>query len=67
MIYITVGNNEISVEGKLYHSFNEKDNLTEALRDIIERVKYSGETISLWKAQGDKKIFIEEWGTITQW
>lgn len=63
MIDITIGNNEVSVENKLYHSFNEKDNLALMIKDIIDQAKYSGESITLWIDQGDTKRLIEDWGS----
>jgi hypothetical protein len=61
MIDITVDNNEIYVENKLYHSFNDKENLVIALVDLIDKVKYSGESISLWKIFKDEKFFVKDW------
>jgi hypothetical protein len=61
MIDITIDNNRVFVEGKEYHSFNEREQLSQMLQDVIEKAKYSGETISLWVLLHDGKHFIKEW------
>ena len=49
MIDITIDNNEVTVEGRLYHSFNDRVALGLMLTDVIDKAKYSGESITLWK------------------
>jgi len=61
MIDITVDNNEVYVEYQVYHSFNDTTNLTNMITDIINKAKYSGESITLWKAEGKKKRLLEQW------
>ena len=61
MIDITVDNNSVEVEGKIHRDFNNRDELVNLLTDVIERTKYSGETISLWRIRMGKKEFVKEW------
>lgn len=61
MIDITVDNNEVKVEGQIYHSFNNREALKLMLNDIIERCLYSGESISLWIIRNDRKENVQEW------
>ena len=61
MIDITIDNNEVFVENKLYHSFNDRLNLSIMLTEVIDKAKYSGESIILWVAEGKTKRFIKEW------
>ncbi len=62
MINITVGNNEVEIEGTKYHSFNDKDILAAMVRDIIERCLYSGESLILYKEiDKNRQVLIDEW------
>lgn len=61
MIDITVDNNEVEVDMRKYHSFNDRQALAKMLDDVIRQAKYSGETITLWIAQGKKKELFREW------
>jgi hypothetical protein len=61
MIDIVVRNNEVFVDGRLYHSFNERENLTLLLSKVIESCLYSGESIIL---RIDKSTHIE---TVQEW
>lgn len=67
MIDITVRDDKvIQVEMKCYYSdysrpINNQAEMIEMLKDVIEKVKYSGETISLWKIEGSNKVFIKDW------
>lgn len=61
MIDIIVKNNEVSVENKLYHSFNEKENLTLMLTEVIEKCLYSGESIILRVEYTDYIETKQEW------
>ena len=61
MIDITVDNNEVRVENQLYHSFNDKDALVVLIADVIDKAKYSGESITLWRVKGENKHLIKEW------
>lgn len=67
MIDISIGDDAtVSVEmTKYYFDYSRnKNNQIELLKmivDIIDRVKYSGETISVHKLEGDYKYFVKEW------
>lgn len=67
MIDITIDNNEVRVENKVYHSFNDRIVLEHLLMEIIEKTRYSGETISLWvirydpESKKEMKFFVKEW------
>ena len=61
MIDIIVGNNQVTIEGKNYHSFNEIANLASMLTDIVERCLYSGESIILRIDRIDRVDVHQEW------
>lgn len=61
MIDILVSNNEVSIENKLFHSFNVKENLASMLEETIEKCLYSGESVILYIERGDKKELVQEW------
>ena len=67
MIDITVDNNMVTVEDKTYGNFNDRNELVGLITNIIEKAKYSGETVSLHVlrfSSEDKKImkfFVKEW------
>ena len=61
MIDITVDNNEVEVEQKKYHSFNDKNELARLIEDIVNKCLYSGESITLWIAKGEIKNLSQEW------
>lgn len=67
MIDITIDNNEVRVENKVYHSFNDREALVALIADIVEKTRYSGETVSLWiirydpESKKEMKFFVKEW------
>lgn len=66
MIDITIWDMTVKVEMKRHYMDYDKmesnvNGLEQALLDIIERVKYSGETISLWRIKDGEKHFVKEW------
>ncbi len=62
MIDITVSNNQVEVENITYHSFNNKETLVKMIEDIINKAKYSGESMILYvEINEHTKKFINEW------
>lgn len=61
MVDITIENNAVSVDTRRYHSFNNKDALVMLISDIIDKAKFSGESISIWIMTNRGKQFVEEW------
>lgn len=61
MVDITVYNNEVHIENRVYHSFNDKDMLADFIRDVIDKAKYSGESITLSVMRNNGKFIIGEW------
>ncbi len=63
MVDITIGPSDASIDMKVYYIYRSKKDLIEFIRDVIEKTKYSRETISLWEyfAVSDRKEFLKEW------
>lgn len=66
MIDITVDLDVVEVDmKKFYFDYSKKESLQAEmlllLHYLIEQVKYSGESITLSRADGDTKRFIKEW------
>lgn len=62
MIDITVDDkeNKIEVEYVTYH-FRTQQEMINLLCQLIHKLKYSGEGICLYRAEGDMKVVVEEW------
>ncbi len=60
MIDITVDDkeNKIEVDMAVYHFRNQADMIV-LLSQLIYKIKFSGETISIYRAEGDMKRLIE--------
>ncbi len=67
MIEIVTSNNEVEVEGKKYHSFNDKTELTKLIVEIIDKVEYSGESIELWEEYYDTEQNVMMKKRIKEW
>ena len=60
MINIIVSNNEVKIESKVYHSFNNKETLAKMIEDVVNQSKYSKESIRLWmlrEGSNSKQLF----------
>jgi hypothetical protein len=64
MIDITVSDDAgyvvVEIEHKSYPVSNIKP-LLEMIEDLLDKIKYSGESITLWKAEGPFKNLIKDW------
>lgn len=62
MIDITVSNNQVEIDMTTYHSFNDKDTLAKMIIDIINKAKYSGESMIVFvDIDGNTKQMSEQW------
>ena len=63
MIEIVTGNNEVEIDGELFHSFNDRNSMLALVVKILDIAMYSGETIRVMKETNDgtHKDFINEW------
>lgn len=62
MIDVTVDDKRVLVEVDMrsYH-LTDQHTIIDFLMDLIEHVKYSGETVSLYKAIGHQKVILKDW------
>ena len=67
MIEITEFEDRVEVEGKVFetddetHAVNTNDKIIDMIKEIIDKAKYSGESITLWYVDGSMKILVQEW------
>lgn len=63
MIDITVDNNEVVIEFKCYHPLTDKDELVALITELLNKAKYSGESMLLHRVEDDGRLkrVIERW------
>ena len=64
MIDITVEDNKVSVEYAEFDTFTNGPNLADMIKAVLDKAKYSGESISLFivsREDRTKKRLIDEW------
>lgn len=62
MLDVTVDDktNCVEVDGRKYYISNQQ-NILDFVSHLIEQVKYSGESVVLYKAIGHQKALIKDW------
>jgi hypothetical protein len=61
MIDITVDNNEVHIDMSIFFTYDRKDEMIKFIKELIDKAKFSGETIELFYIDGDRKIFVHQW------
>jgi hypothetical protein len=60
MIDITISDDGIEID-MWKMSIKTTDDLVRTIQLIIDKAKYSGETITLWKVEGEMKKLVNNW------
>lgn len=63
MIDITIHEDKVSVEHKNYYNLENPDILGDLIEEVIEKAKFSGESITLWIVNKDvlTKRLVQDW------